>query len=85
MKQGKVFSRGQYILRYKLISFACAINEGDSFLITGGVIVASWTETARVTRYNMNGFVKDLTDLNTARRGHGCLQYTDNSARKESL
>ena len=34
--------------------------------------------TKNVSQYDRNGFVKNLTSLNTGRALHGCAQFTDN-------
>ena len=51
-------------------SYSCLIDEGESFLLTGGGGAVS-----TVPRYNINGWVEDLDDLITGRSGHGCSQY----------
>ena len=51
----------------------CLIDEGDWFLLTGGCCTVS-----TVQRYDINGWVEDLGDLNTARWGHGCTRYNNN-------
>ena len=43
-----------------------------SCLLMGG----SSRET--VSRYNVNGWLVDLDNLNTGRESHGCTQYTNN-------
>ena len=54
-------------------SAACAIDLGDSVVVTGG-----GAETHRkVTRYNGGGFVEDLPDLNTARQAHACAYFVN--------
>ena len=45
-------------------SDACLINEGNSFLLTGGY---NSPAVSTVSRYDINGWVKDLNNLNTAR------------------
>ena len=52
---------------------ACLIDEGNSFLLTGGSRYASNV----AVRYNKDGWMEDLNSMNTIRRGHACLQYTD--------
>ena len=54
-----------------IYSDACLIDEGDSFLLTGG----SYTPT-RTSRYSSDGWLQDLDDLNTGRRDHACGWYT---------
>ena len=54
----------------------CLIDEGQSFLLTGGYYSLETLET--VSRYNINGWLEDLGDLNTGRRLHGCTRYTNN-------
>ena len=54
-------------------SKSCLIDEGDTFLLTGG-------DTSRntVSRYNSDGWIEDIGSLNTGRFGHGCTHYTNN-------
>ena len=55
-------------------SASCLLDEGQTFLLIGGWY-PSW-ET--VSRYDINGWLEDLDNLNTGRLGHGCTQYTKN-------
>ena len=57
-----------------LHSDACLINEGNTFLLTGGLRYP--TAVSTVSRYDINGWVKDLKDLNTGRYSHGCTRFT---------
>ena len=56
-----------------LHSDACLINEGNTFLLTGGLRYP--TAVSTVSRYDINGWVEDLNNLNTARGLHGCTRY----------
>jgi len=47
-------------------TFACGIPEGDTIVLTGG------TGYSDVTRYNINGFVKELPRLPENRWSHAC-------------
>lgn len=58
-------------------SGACLIDEGDTFLLTGGLHGKSG-----VTRYDINGWIEDLERLNDERWYHGCTQYTANDGQK---
>ena len=53
-------------------SRACAIPDGESVVLTGGEkgIIRS-----KVSRYNKDGWMEDLADLNMGRWGHGCAGY----------
>ena len=54
---------------------ACAIPDGDSVVITGGVM----SETRKkASRYNRQGWVEDLPDMSIGRFHHGCAGYTKN-------
>ena len=64
-----------YIYCYSISSFACLINLGDTFVITGGGY--SDNPNDRVTKYNSAGHVGDLEPLKQPRRIHGCAAYTD--------
>lgn len=52
---------------------ACLIDDGETFLLTGG---ASYIN--KVSRYNSNGWIEDLHDLSIGRRLHGCVKYDNN-------
>ena len=54
-------------------SYACLIDEGDTFLITGGFV-----NYAGVSRYNSDGWVENTGSLNAGRGWHGCTRYTNN-------
>ena len=64
-----------------LFSQSCLIDEGQSFLLTGGYDFESGA-VSRVSRYDINGWLEDLDDLNTERRLHGCTQFTNNEGDK---
>ena len=57
----------------RLSRSSCLIDEGDTFLLTGGSV-----SKKTVARYNKHGFVEDLDDLITGRSSHGCSQYRRN-------
>ena len=67
-------------LKYDVYS-SCAINEGDSVVITGG-----WAPGVegdkRVSRYNRTGWVEDLPNLLTGNRYHACGTYTNSNNQK---
>ena len=58
-------------------SSSCPIDEGQTFLLTGGIY-----SREIVSRYNINGWLEDLDNLNTGRYSHGCTQYTNNDGVK---
>ena len=58
-------------------SVSCLIDEGETFLLTGGYEFGSSAGVSTVSRYNINGWVEDLNNLNTGRYGHGCSQFTN--------
>ena len=60
-----------------VFSYSCLIDEGDTFLLTGG-----YNSGETVSRYNINGWLEDLDNLNTGRDSHGCTQYTNNDGVK---
>ena len=66
-----------------LFSYACAIPDGDSVVLTGGM----FTEN-KVSRYQMDqGWVEDLPDLKFGRVYHGCAAFTkdDKQVRKNVI
>ena len=64
-------------------SFACLINLGDTFVITGGRLFTN--PTKRVTKYNSAGHVGDLEPLLEPRRIHGCAAYTDSNGEEVKI
>ena len=70
-------------LKYDVFS-SCAINEGDSVVITGG-----WAPGVegdkRVSRYNRTGWVEDLPNLLTGNRYHACGTYTNSNNQKAKV
>ena len=61
-----------------IYSEACLIDEGDTFLLTGGSV---GTKT-RTSRYSRDGWLQDLDDLNTGRYDHACGWYTDTEGKR---
>ena len=53
-------------------SAACAIDMGQTVIITGG-----WNTMKKVTQYNEDGLHKELPELITGRRYHGCSSYVN--------
>ena len=51
-------------------SYACAIPDGDSVIITGGTY-----SLTTVSIYNVEGWQQDLPPLNTGRNSHACSSY----------
>ena len=60
-------------------SDACLIDEGDTFLVTGG---PDLTNLKRVSRYSQSSWVEDLGDLNSGRYNHACGWFTDTGGRR---
>ena len=56
------------------------IDEGDTFLMTGGQYSLN-----TVSRYTVDGWLENLGDLNIGRIFHACGQYTDTLGRKVRL
>ena len=67
-----------------LCSRSCLIDEGETFLLTGGVYNSIGRPMGKtVSRYNINGWMEDLDDLNTERASmHGCTRFTNNDGEK---
>ena len=59
-----------------IYSFACAIPQGDSVMVTGG----SDTKNT-VSVYNVEGWLEDLPPLNTGRYLHACSSYRSGETR----
>ena len=62
-----------------VISDACAIEDENNLIITGGYDSG---QTNRVTKYDRTGASTDLPTLNNARRSHGCGIYRDTNGQK---
>ena len=59
-------------------SWSCLIDEGNTFLLTGGAKGrGELIGVTTVSRYNINGWVEDLGNLITGRWSHGCSQFTN--------
>ena len=54
-------------------SYACAIDLGQTVVITGG----QWYTMREVTEYSEDGQHKELPQLVTERHSHGCSSYVD--------
>ena len=63
-----------------LTRYSCLINEGDTFLLLGGVDTNGMSKN--VNRYSSEGWIEDLNSLITARYQHACAQYTNNIGEK---
>jgi len=57
----------------------CVIDEGDTFLLLGGENMGIH---ANANRYNSDGWVEDLQEMNQPRSRQGCTQYIDNLGMK---
>ena len=73
-------SEEKFKLKYYSGEKACLINEGDSFVLTGGM-ESSFTYSGRAARYDKDGWVEDLDNLNVERAMHACGQFLVNSER----
>ena len=60
-------------------SASCVIDEGDTFLLLGGENLGIWKNA---NRYNSDGWVEDLQEMNQPRSRQGCTQYIDNLGMK---
>ena len=70
-----------WMINLDICSYSCLIDEGKTFLLTGGEDFVTET-SSRVSRYDINGWLEDLDDLNTGRSQHGCARYTNNNGDK---
>ena len=62
--------------------WSCLISESDSFILTGGFNLIGIT---LVARYDINGFVEYLHELQDGRYGHGCAHYIDSDGQTVNL
>jgi len=72
---------GTLALKYRTFD-ACLIDEGDTFLVTGG---PDLTNLKRVSRYSQSSWVEDLGDLNSGRYYHACGWFTDTGGRRVNI
>ena len=56
-------------------SIACAIDDEDSVVLTGGI-----NSKSQVTRYNVKGEATTLPSLITGRYGHACGRVTTSTS-----
>jgi len=64
-------SKKGFALEYETIA-ACGFQHDENFIITGGMKTKK-----KVSKYNVEGFVEDLPDLETGRFYHACGYYTN--------
>ena len=60
------------MIKIIIYSRACAIPDGEAVVLTGG---ESSIIRSKVSRYNKDGWMEDLPDLNMGRWAHGCAGY----------
>ena len=60
-------------------SAGCSIELEDKVILTGGVIDGETSATVSI--YDRKGWLRDLPNLQSARRDHGCGHYVDGSNR----
>ena len=60
-------------------SGASSIELEDKVILTGGVIDSE--ESSTVSIYGRDGWLRDLQNLQSIRRSHGCGHYVDDSNR----
>ena len=60
--------------------WACAINMGDSVILTGGEY-----SLTKVTDIRINGSYTELRELNQGRGAHGCTSYVDEYGNKVTI
>ena len=63
--------------KFLYFSGACGIELEDTVILTGGVIDSK--ERTTVSIYDKDGWVRDLPNLKTVRKNHGCGHYIDDS------
>jgi len=56
---------------------SCLINEGPTFLVTGGI--QTFQSVSTVSRYDKNGWIEDLDTMNYERSNHACGRFFDNN------
>ena len=64
------------VRNYVYYSDACAIPDGDTVIITGGL-----NNLNTVSIYNVEGWQQDLPPLNTGRYDHACTSYWSDERR----
>ena len=69
----------RFILSILFISLACGFADDDTYIITGG-----WNNNRIVSKYDKNGWIEDLPNLNNGRSRHGCGTFVDDNSNKVS-
>ena len=64
----------------QLSSYACAIPDQEAVVITGGVATSR-----TVSVYNDQGWVEDMSQLNTGRYQHACTSYMSGEKRVRNI
>ena len=78
------------VVDINIYSGACLIDEGDTFLLTGGYdrdtfhLTGGYDTLTTVSRYTATSHVKDLNNLNTGRSSHTCGWYVDSDGKRVS-
>ena len=74
-----IFKYSTYYTNIIYYRYACGVEIGDKYIVTGGMNGTKFAAVDTVAEYSQSGFVKYLTPMNTARRSHACTKFvTDN-------
>ena len=65
-----------------ILRYACGIELVDTLVVTGGWVSMATGYLGRVQEYDINGSVRRLPNLRTARRSHACGLFLNSSNRK---
>lgn len=72
-------SKGDFTLPFE-ISFACGVEMGDKFVVTGGMNHSSWYNgVSTVVEFSLSGSYRHLTEMNIGRRSHACSKFVTDS------
>ena len=65
-----------------LCSCSCLIDEGERFLLTGGIGMET---EKKVARYDINGWIEDLDPLLHPRWYHSCFSYVNDQGERVNM
>ena len=66
-----------------MFSQACLIDEGNTFLLTGGAMAEDGKRLLeKVSRYREDAWLEDLDDLNFGRWDHACGWFVGSSGKR---
>jgi len=72
-------SKADFDLPFK-IGFACGVEMGNKFVVTGGMNYSSfYSGVSTVAEFSLSGFVRFLPEMKSGRRSHACSKFVTDS------